>query len=105
MRVKYFLQHKVDHNYEDLMELLELADFLLCREIQEAGASSLKTLIDETNVLGTLMFARQFCFQELESLCWKYAQYHFTRVAIEPEFLSLEVQDLKRLLQSGKFSL
>jgi hypothetical protein len=103
--LKHFLQHKVDHNYEDFMNLLQLSDYLCCREVQEFSTNSLKTLIDETNVLGTLMFARQFCFHELEAWCWKYAQYHFRKVANEPEFLELDVQDIERLLQSGKFSL
>ena len=100
----WIYKHKIPSDFEVLLNLLIESDYLCCQEIVEIAIRSLKLKINSENVLGTLMFCRQYNFTELEKWSWNYTEYNFSSVCLEEEFLFLPVEDLACLLLSDKLN-
>ena len=91
-------------DYEITLDLLIVADYLSCLEIVKIATRILKLTITSENVLGTLMFCRQYSFTELEKWSWNFIEYTFLSVYNQEEFLLLPVEDLAHLLSSSKLN-
>ena len=83
---------------------LQAADYLDCPEILEIASKCLKHKISPDNVLGTMVFCRQYCFAELEDWCWNYIEYNFEKIYQEEEFVHFNVDDLAQLLASTRLN-
>jgi hypothetical protein len=84
------------------MDVIVAADFCQVLEVLDVAMSILKRQIDADNVICCLTFAKQFCLHELENWCWKYTKYHFKSVSSTKSFFDLDINDLRKLLASGK---
>ena len=100
----YYFQHELELDFEDSLELLRDADYLSCSEIVDVTTRILKNLINENNVLSTMIFCKFYNLFELESWCRKNAEYNFEKVSQGSEFLSLSSQDLDQLLRSDQLN-
>ena len=89
---------------EIAIDLLMVADYLSCQEVVEIATRSLKLTIIPENVLGILMFCRQYSFTELEKWSWNFIEFNFSCVYKEEEFLWLPVEDLAHLLSSSQLN-
>jgi len=103
--IHFHFQHELKLELEDdALELLREADYLCCLEIVDVTTKILKNLINDDNVLGTMIFCQFFNLIELERWCQKYALYNFERVSQGAEFLCLSSQDLEQLLRSDQLN-
>ena len=103
--IDWMYKSQICLDYDVLLDILQVADYLDCQHIVEVATKCLKMKINPENVVGTLTFCRYYSFTELKTWCLNYIEFYFPTVCLEEAFLSLPLDDLVGLLASNKLNI